>query len=242
MKLIFSLAALAGLAMADGHADGHDYELTACHQEVLDVQNRHPGRTLEELNQDRFVFVPVCREDNGEYAEIQQRLRRKWCVDDVTQSSAAVLHTTRFWRTNPKFDQPGFCDRLKWHRCYGKDTRYCNNKMCEFMDKNSKFMECGNECLVEACHEQQNTYNGLGPTFGPNGRGPCPQHCERGCFCKDGFIFDQQLGLCVRPQFCEVGCNYGKIREVRKTPEKEDRYNIRAMRYENRIQEFTPTG
>lgn len=210
-------------------------ELTACHQDWADLETRYPNRSLQELMDDRDVFVPNCRPFIGDYAKTQFFHRRQWCVHDTDASAEPVLPATKFWRNNPKFEQPGFCHRVKHHRCYGKNTRYCKNKICQLGDRNSKFVSCGNECEVSSCQELQKFYYGLGH----HGR-ICPQRCEEGCFCKDGYVFDQDNGKCIPQQFCEVGCNDRKMRQIRKTPAKKPRYNVQAMQFEDSIKYFSP--
>ncbi|XP_055930162.1 zonadhesin-like [Argiope bruennichi] len=57
---------------------------------------------------------------------------------------------------------------------------------------NEEFKECGPSC--------QTTCDNLGVPAGP-----CPLICEKGCFCKQGFVRDKN-GNCVLPSLCPVVC------------------------------------
>ncbi|CAL1267801.1 unnamed protein product [Larinioides sclopetarius] len=58
---------------------------------------------------------------------------------------------------------------------------------------NEEFQECGTACPANCTNRLQSQFS-------------CPSVCVKGCFCRSGFVRDQN-GKCVPPEQCPVVCN-----------------------------------
>lgn len=69
---------------------------------------------------------------------------------------------------------------------------FCNsfNTLDDCPDTNQEFNECGSPCQLTC------------DNFSRKPR-VCPRKCISGCFCKDGFVWDQAKGQCIRPDQCK---------------------------------------
>lgn len=65
----------------------------------------------------------------------------------------------------------------------------CKNSLC--YDENAEYTECGSICS-RTCDDERNPIRKFRI---------CPTICRRGCFCKKGFVRDNQ-NQCVKPETC----------------------------------------
>ncbi|GBM98796.1 Zonadhesin [Araneus ventricosus] len=82
------------------------------------------------------------------------------------------------------FCKPGFVR--------GPDGRCVLPAFCPVVcGENEEFKECGSACPMTCSNITAQL--------------PCPLPCEKGCFCREGFVRDP-TGKCISPQFCPVVC------------------------------------
>ena len=139
----------------------------------------------------KTVFLPKCDAETGNYMQIQEFNNRAWCVNNVEKSSEPKMLFMKY-HTIPK-NSPDFCNNLlRSHICHGVDTIYCKNQICGLADKNMVYMPCSSDCVKGTCASQKNR---------------CPRICYEGCFCKSGYILDENLGVCVQIDHCQLPCS-----------------------------------
>ncbi|KYB28803.1 Chymotrypsin inhibitor-like Protein [Tribolium castaneum] len=69
------------------------------------------------------------------------------------------------------------------------NTIYCyTSNQC--LGENEVYNSCGSPC-ISTCTNRQFAN--------------CEARCEEGCFCKDGYLRDEETGSCVLPKDCSTG-------------------------------------